>query len=91
MAMMAMTQPAGPRLREAQHTCQTHCICLALSDPRLQDATGGDLPKVACVSDRNRRRSRPTVVDGEGLCLHQRINTQAGGAYALISRPPFFL
>lgn len=83
MAMMATTQPAGPRLRESQDTCQTHCRCLALSDPRLQDATGEDLAWVTCVSDRKRHGAgqllwtgrgcaciKGSILEAESLCTH---------------------
>lgn len=57
--------------------------------PVLAGCRVGDLPRSHALATGTDAGAGPTVVDGEGLCLHQRINTQAG-AYALISRPPFF-
>lgn len=90
-ALMARTQPAGPRLREAQqHMPNTLAGCRTLHlSPVLAGCRAGDLPRSHALVTGTDAGAGPTDVDGEGLCLQQRINIQAG-AYALISRPPFF-
>lgn len=65
------------------------CRALPLP-PVLAGCRWGDLPRSHALATGTDAGAGPTVVDGEGLCLQQRINIQVG-AYALISRPPFFL
>lgn len=84
MAMMSMAQPTGSRSdKRSTHMPETG-ICPALSRPRLQDVTGpvgeGDLPRShALFNGSDAELAKCAAVDGEGLCLHRRINTQAGG------------
>lgn len=82
MALMARTQPAGPRL----WIMADAGLSLA---PVLQDATGGDFPgSHALVTGTD---AEPANCCGRGRAVPAAEDQySSSGAYALISRPPFF-
>lgn len=83
VAMISMAQPTGSRPDKRSTHARNWSMPGALP-PALAGCDGGsgegDLPRShALFNGTDAELAKCSAVDGEGLCLHRRINTQAGG------------